>query len=141
VGYDLPPDGPPKFDAPAFAKWLTRHMAIRGIGTNELAARTGLSKDMIARLRRGGDVGRRTTRKSPMQVNINSLAAVAWALEMDFGHVAAKAGLQTGGDRWLPLFSLEERTKMATLLGGADPDDPDELDARLDAVSTPTEGE
>lgn len=125
------PTEPPEFDAPAFGVWLTRHMAIEGTGTRELAQKAGVSGDLVFRMRRGRDNPHRAARQGPMQFNVNSLAKVAWALGMNLSHLATKAGLQLDGDRWTGGFGDVERRALAQALGVRDPDDPEEFENRL----------
>lgn len=137
----MPSEGPPKFDPKAFGEWLTRHQAIEGIRNDELADRARISRDLVDRLRHGRLRPAAIARgQKTHQVNINSLAALAWALGMDFSHVASKAGLQWDGDRWSN-FGNVDRRKLAALLGASNPNDTNELDERLDAIPLPNESE
>jgi hypothetical protein len=129
----------PVLDAERLAAWLRHHMALDGLIGRDLAERSGLSKGIIDDLR---SLRKRPSYKARRRsYKVDTLVALAHGLDMDLAHLLTKAGLSVNStDRWHN-FAEVERRKLAALLGADDHNDSDDLDARLDALPLPTQGD
>lgn len=105
--------GHPVFDGPRFARILRNHMDSRDQGVAEIAARAGMSRGMIQTLRRGTP-GAKDRRRGQATINpqINTLAAVARAIDQRLSFVLTWGGIEDEGDR----FTTGERRLLAELL-------------------------
>lgn len=107
---------PPAFDGPGFAKWLRRYMESEGLGVAEVARRAGLHPGMLHLLRRGTPSSTAAAKgQKALHPAIETIAAVAHALELQFSYVASKAGFDSEGDR-MANFSFGELSALAELL-------------------------
>lgn len=130
---------PPVFDGPGFARWLRKWMEAEGIQNTDLAERAGISVGVVQVLRRGTPqsyVSRKG--QSALHPGIETIAAVAHGLGLQFSYVASKAGFGDEGDRWVN-FSEAERTALFIALDGET--DGDDLDLLLDRAIAPTSKE
>lgn len=127
---------PPKFDGPGFAKWLRKWMDAEGIAVDELAERAGLSSSMIHMLRRGmpSNNVRRKSGQDALHPAIESIAAIAHGLGLEFAYVASRAGIGDHAGRWAN-FTKAERIALSIALGGKT--DEDDLDSLLDKAVQP----
>lgn len=105
--------GPPMFDGPRFAQALRNHMASKNIQVKDVVRRTGMSRGVVQALRRGvpGVVDMRRGQKI-INPRINTLAAIADAMDQRFSFVMSWAGLEDEGER----FTAAETRLLAELL-------------------------
>lgn len=131
---------PPTYDGLGFASWLRRWMAAEGVRVVDLAERAGLSVGMIHVLRRGvpADYVRRHRGQQVLHPAIESIAAIAHGLGLQFSYVASKAGFGDEGGRWAN-FTEAERIALTIALGGESDDD--DLDALLEEAVQPIQKE
>lgn len=131
---------PPTFNGPGFASWLRRWMAAEGIAVVELAKRAGVSVGAIHVLRRGVPADNVRVRKGQDALHpaIESIAAVAHGLGLQFSYVASKAGFGDTAGRWAN-FTETERIALAIALGGESDDD--DLEALLEEAVQPIQKE
>jgi hypothetical protein len=130
---------PPKFDGQRFSVWLPKGLRSQDMTIRNLADRSGLDRTtidlLLARGRSGPDgVGRFAGRHRPRAPSpaFNTIAAIAHGMELEFGYVASKAGVDPGGDRWMN-FSAAERRVLRICLGAV-VETGEALDARLEEL-------
>lgn len=118
----------PVFDGPRFARWLRAWMSAEGMMVADLVRSSGLSFGVIHALRRGTPTNStaRSGQKA-LQPSINTIAAVAHGLGLEFSYVAAKCGVGDAGDRWRNFTDAERLALFIALDGETDADDLDSL--------------
>lgn len=105
---------PPRYDGPAFASWLRRAMEMEGLTVADLAARSGIHPTMLNTLRRGIPTQQALDKgQTALHPSIESIAAVAHGMDLEFAYVASKAGFGGAGER----FTASEARGLAELLG------------------------
>lgn len=127
-------EGPPRFDGPRFAAWLGRRMESERLSVEDVFTRSHLPRGTVDNLRRGEPAPYIVAKRGQRALvpPINTIAALAFGLDLRFSYLASKAGLDDEGDRWRN-FTPAELGVIALALSC----DPNTLDDRLREITHP----
>jgi len=117
----LPPVEPespvtaPNFDAESFARWLTAWRASEGLTWGAIAERSELHKGTLQQLVAGPSATRTAQGQKKISPAAETIARLAYGLDLELSYVASKAGLTNTGSRWRN-FNREERAALSEAL-------------------------
>src|SRR4051812_5382211 len=108
----------PTYDDPRFGSWLARWKATEGLQWTEIARRSGIHTSMVHKLQRGVQDKGRPGAGNKINPSAESLARLAYGLEIEFPYLLTKTGLLDfgrEGSRW-GSFSTPEREHLLAAL-------------------------